>query len=130
MEHFVNYPEIIIKHATLVNDGGYLILGTPNFKGAVQNIFHFLFDQENYQKHYIPSMDPVKWKKILLQQNFKIINSGYLGNFSFWVDYRQERKGLNKIFYKIVSRLILLGKNIKFNSQFFSPYCYLIAKKQ
>ena len=46
IEHFINYEEVIAKHASLVNDKGYLVITTPNFRGLIQNQLNKHFDKK------------------------------------------------------------------------------------
>jgi SAM-dependent methyltransferase len=125
LEHFTNWEEVVIKQAELVNPNGYLVVGVPNFRGGLQRALHYLFDRDNYYKHYLPAMNYKKWRTILESQGFKIIFSGYIGQFDFWAAGR-----LNPYFSKFGLPIISwLKKNIKFNHGFFSPYICLLARK-
>lgn len=126
LEHFINWDQILIKHSELVRPGGRLIIGAPNFRGWAQRLLHFLFDRENYYKHYLPAMDTSKWRRLLEERGFDIIFSGCIGNFDFWSAARPT---------KVFSRLILpsinfFKKHIKFNNYLFSPYLCLLAVKR
>ena len=126
IEHFINFEEVINIHSKLVKIGGHIFITVPNFSGIIQKKLHTIFDIENLEKHYLPSMNPIKWVDILKKQNFKIIDSGYLGGFDFWVG-NQKRS----FFQKIIIKLIRIFLPIRWlpNSKKYSPEIFLIAKK-
>lgn len=129
VEHFINYPEIIEKHTSYVADDGYLIITSPNFSGYIQNKLHFIFDKENLNRHFLPAMNPVDWKKILEKKGFEIIYCGWFGGFDFWA----EEKENNFISKNIIRLLNLLGKLLRFipcNNSLFSPYSAIVAVKK
>lgn len=128
VEHFVNFDEVIKKHLDLVAQNGKIIITTPNFKGFIQNKLHLFFDRKNFEKHYIPSMDPFVWKNILEDSGFDILYCGWWGGFDFWSD------NSGGFFSKIIGFILnKLGKILRFfpiNSQFFSPYSVAVARRK
>lgn len=134
LEHFSNYEDVIKSHIEMVKPGGQLIITTPNFKGWMQFLPHWIFDRPNLKKHYLPSMNPGKWKKILIRNNFEIEFAGYFGGYCFWVDNMQNR---NKIlFYSLrfvercISQLRKIFKFYKLESSAFSCFCGIVATKK
>ncbi len=124
IEHFVEWKEIIRKHTYLVNNEGYLIISTPNFRGFVQKHLHKLLDNENYNRHNLCSMNPGEWKIILEKEGFEVIYYGYFGGFKFWTNNSKK-----KIFEKIISKILtILFKNLP-NSEYYSSFCGIVAKK-
>ena len=69
IEHFQDTKTIISSHLKYINANGRLFLIIPNFTG-INGWFQRKFDIENYNKHYIPCMDPD-----LLKETLKMINS-------------------------------------------------------
>lgn len=134
IEHFTNLEEILLKHVSLLTDGGYLILETPNFKGKVQYLFHLLFDTPNLRRHVIKNMDPFYWKEILDRNGFKFeyLSCGYIGGMDFWTDSDQPK--FQNFFAKVAKRIWALIKFLlpvgKFNGKHISTGCILIAKKR
>jgi SAM-dependent methyltransferase len=130
IEHFSNWPEVIDQHAKLVAPGGTILISAPNFKGFVQKALHILVDNENYKKHYIPSMDPYKWAERLKKNGFEIHYSGFFGGFDFW-NGKQERNIIQKaLLLGIRLTLPLLRPLAFFNSKIFSPYFGVAAIKK
>jgi len=129
IEHFTNWKQIFKKHIDLVDEGGYLVIETPNFRGFVQRFIHYFLDYENYKRHYIPSMRPEKWAKLCKEHGFEIIYSGYIGEFQFWVDKPPTTFVKTKIFNRIITNYERL-KKMKPNNPHYSPYCGIIAKRK
>jgi|SaaInlStandDraft_4_1057021.scaffolds.fasta_scaffold15586_2 L-malate glycosyltransferase len=130
IEHFINWEDVFSKHARLVNNGGVLIITTPNFSGFFQKYFHKIFDKNNYEKHNIESMNPTKWATYLRLLNFEIIHSGYFAPISFWVE-KEKRNNISKLLIFLIRQSTrVIGKIIKANHASYSPYCGIIAKKK
>lgn len=134
IEHFYNYEEVIEMHLKLIKKGGKIALTTPNFRGWMQFIPHWLFDRINLRKHYLPSMNPSIWKKILEKNNFEVQYSGYFGGYVFWTDKDVKRSKLNyfslRFFERAISQFAKVFKFLSFESSAFSAYCGLIATKK
>lgn len=123
VEHFVNFKEIIRKHMKLVNEGGFLLITTPNFAHGLQYYVHEWFDKKNLGRHYLPSMNPKKWEEALLESECSVLEDGYADYSSIWIEAKQT------LFYKILAKIVLmLGKCFP-ASPYFSPVCYILAKK-
>lgn len=133
IEHFINLEEILLKHVSLLSDGGYLVLETPNFKGKIQYLFHLLFDTPNLKRHVIKNMDPFYWKEILDRSGFKFeyLSCEYIGGMDFWTDSDQPK--FQNFLAKVVKRIWTVIKYLlpvrKFNGKNISTGCILIAKK-
>jgi len=130
IEHFENYDEVIRMHLSLLKPGGQLIITTPNFRGWLQYLPHKFFDAYNLGKHYLPSMNPGKWKKLLESEGFQTLYSGYFGGYAFWVDKDQKRSALNKRLFRLTEWSIFqLRKILWFQSSAFSAFCGIVAIK-
>ena len=130
VEHFINYKEVILKHAKLVKDGGTVIITCPNFKGRVQNLLHFNIDKKNYLRHNIESMNPTEWSNILIKEGFEVSTVGYFGVFDFWIEFTAKN-----FFTKILSILIrifsmILRSVLVYDFESTSPYIGIVAKKK
>lgn len=82
VEHFIDFQEIIRKHASLVKPGGLLIITTPNFT-RLQGVLHKFFDDENFRRHNVHSMNLDIWSSVLKDEGFSIQSSCYFGKFAF-----------------------------------------------
>ncbi len=127
IEHFENFEEIIKIHGNLTKQGGHVFITAPNFSGGVQKFLHTHLDKENLSRHNLSAMDVEKWKKVLVQEGFEIIEAGYFGGFDFWAD--NEKRNMFKY---IATKLLIKLTPIRFlpNSRSYSPEIILIAKKK
>jgi hypothetical protein len=129
IEHFLNYDEVITKHANLVNQGGYLLLTTPNFRGKVQQFLHRYFDKGNLAVHNLDSMQPDIWAKQLTVAGFEILYKGHFGGFWFWRG-DENLSFTKRIIIGIIERLIpRLRKLVSADSESTSAYCGIVARK-
>jgi 2-polyprenyl-3-methyl-5-hydroxy-6-metoxy-1,4-benzoquinol methylase len=129
IEHFENYDEVILKHAELVSDDGYVIITTPNFRGSIQCWLHKTFDNENLLLHNLESMQPQKWAALLRNNGFEIIYQGFFGGFLFWRANEKMGKVKEKVFWFVVRIIPRLRKIIWFESPAFSGFCGVVAKR-
>jgi L-malate glycosyltransferase len=127
VEHFKNWRDIIRWHCDLVAPGGYLLIGTPNFRGIFQQLFHRLVDGKNLREHYLPSMRYDIWREIAQSEGFKVSFAGPIGAYLFWVG-PQERNRIQTKLCDIFTNFPLLHKLEK-PSPLWSPYMGLIAQR-
>jgi SAM-dependent methyltransferase len=128
IEHFMNWEEIILKHASLVADNGTMIITTPNFTG-IQGWMHRFLDDVNYSKHNPKSMSPKKWARILKQHGFKVVKKGYFGKFDFWYGWQPRPYYKRFVLYRFMAILPFLKKVIFFDSRLLAPFCGIAVKK-
>jgi 2-polyprenyl-3-methyl-5-hydroxy-6-metoxy-1,4-benzoquinol methylase len=129
IEHFLNYDEVIAKHAALVKKGGYLLITTPNFRGSVQHFLHKHFDKENLAVHNVESMQPDKWAEQLQQAGFEILYKGHFGDFWFWRGAEKLSFIKTKLLWVIQRLVPRLRKYIASDSAAFAAYCGIAARK-
>lgn len=127
IEHFYDWEEMLIKQASFVGNEGYLLVAVPNFSGFVQQFLHKTLDRQNYLRHFVPAMDPLKWEKIISGLGFDIIYCGTFGRFDFWVD-AEERSKFQNLLLSIIKRLMPTFKKLPKDKKIYSPYYGLIAK--
>jgi SAM-dependent methyltransferase len=131
IEHFENFDELIGMHIRLLAPGGKLIITTPNFRGLMQYLPHKIFDSYNLSKHYLPSMSPKKWKKIIEDEGLTVMHAGYFGGYMFWVAHNQKRSAITRFFLRFTERFISqIRKILWFESSLFSAYCGIVAVKK
>jgi len=129
IEHFPNFEEILQLHTRLVKEGGYLVVCAPNFRGSLQYVLHKYLDSDNLGRHWVPAMNPPIWAKVAESSGFKIIESGYLGSFDFWVE-EQPRNYWQRRILSLISRLKPhLERIVPYGLPMTAPYCGLIAQK-
>jgi L-malate glycosyltransferase len=127
IEHFTNWTDILRKQAALVNNGGTILVETPNFAGWLQRILHFLLDNENYRRHEQSAMDPQTWALVLEREGFKIDFAGYVGRFEFWRD--GDMSTSVKLFDSVVRTLSPILRLFPEGRRFLSPYSVLCARR-
>lgn len=130
IEHFENWAEVLLKHAALVKPGGQLLVTVPNFRGRLQHWLHSLVDQENLSRHYLPSMHPDLWAKVLRDAGFEIQWQGYFPEFDFWVGVEKRSLPKRLLFYVIRALIPVLRVLLpQTGSESSSPYCGVAARK-
>lgn len=130
IEHFRDYNDVILFCGRILKPGGLMIVETPNFRGRVQHVMHYIADKQNLNRYVIAAMNPEEWARVLGSQGYEIFHKGYFGGFRYWSDIQRRtifQKVANKCFV-CVSHM-LENKNIK-NSMSYSPYCILVARKR
>lgn len=129
IEHFGNYEDVILRHLALVEDDGFIVITTPNFRGSVQRWLHQTFDQRNLAWHNLESMQPDKWAAFLEMHGYKIEFKGYLGGFIFWRE-NDPMSSLKRKAHWFISRLIpRINRLLWFELKAISGYCGVVAKK-
>ncbi len=129
IEHFNNWPEVILKHYEMVVKSGYLMISTPNFRGYFQKLLHSKLDNVNFHKHVIDSMNPELWSLLFKDKECEIIFSGYFGKFDFWHVWQSRKYWQRFILYRFIKIVPLLKKIVFFNSKALSPFCGIVVKK-
>ena len=129
LEHFINWKEVLLKHANLVSNGGILVISVPNFRGIVQRAIHFYFNRENLLRHNLAAMDPSLWVEQITPLGFETVFCGYIGGFHFWVD-NIERGFFPKVILRILTLTTpYLKKALKSSSSVYSSHCGIIMKR-
>lgn len=129
IEHFEEYEKVILMHADLVEENGYLVITAPNFRGRIQKMLHKNFDRKNLAAHNLESMRPDHWAAILEKNGFEIIYKGYFGGFWFWRAPENHGPLKRKILWVTERMIPRLRKLLWFNSSAFSAYCGVVAKR-
>lgn len=130
IEHFTDFEKEIAKHLQLVSDKGYLVLTTPNFRSKLNYFLHKTFNPHFLKHHNIEVMNPEKWKRIITENNYEIIYSGYFGYFNFWIENEQRNTFKRFLLKLFIFSLPLISRMLPKNTLLSSPYCGLIAKKK
>ncbi|MBP6285461.1 MAG: methyltransferase domain-containing protein [Ferruginibacter sp.] len=135
IEHFENYKEIIDKHCLHVNTDGFIVIGAPNLKNGISNLFYRLFNSRGLKKHVLAAMDLPAWKEQLEKNGFDILFAGYCGGLHFWLDGDQSK--MQHFFGLQLLRLVRVIKAVFFwinfenlNSKYVSCDFLVIGKKR
>jgi SAM-dependent methyltransferase len=127
IEHFEDTKAIIKSHLQFLNSGGKLLITLPNFTG-VNGWVQQKFDNENYLKHNIKSMDPILLAQIAKELNLKHVKVYYYGKFSTWLENKAQKSAVTKATVKAIWYIgKIITKIIRVESKFLSPYIVLEA---
>jgi 2-polyprenyl-3-methyl-5-hydroxy-6-metoxy-1,4-benzoquinol methylase len=130
IEHFVDFEKVIIRHLDFIKKDGILVITTPNLNRPFYYFLHKLFNPKTLKIHNINSMNPDVWKKILIENGFEVIYSGFFGYFNFWIE-NEKRNFLTKIILKLFIYLLpFISKVLPKNNRYFSPYIGLVARNK
>ena len=125
IEHFEDTRQILKAHLKYVKPGGRLLIILPNFTG-INGWFQRKFDKENYDKHYIPCMNPELLKNTLGELDGKQVQGGFLGNFSIWLENYQTQPLWAKALFKLSWFCgKTLSKIFKLNNKTTAPYIWV-----
>jgi SAM-dependent methyltransferase len=128
IEHFADTRGIIATHLPFLKPAGTLFITLPNFTG-VNGWVQRNFDRENYDKHYIASMNPTLLAEYCRQLGLKNVEAYYHGGFSIWLENKAHQSAITKGFVKA---LWLAGKMISkvvpVESKLMSPYIVVKAE--
>ncbi|WP_207426447.1 bifunctional 2-polyprenyl-6-hydroxyphenol methylase/3-demethylubiquinol 3-O-methyltransferase UbiG [Pedobacter sp. SYSU D00535] len=129
IEHFEDTKDIIQRHLSFLKPGGTLFITLPNFTG-VNGWVQKNFDQENYLKHNMKSMDVAMLGRVSEELGLKDISVDYFGGFSVWLENKDQKSALTKAFIKTLWYAGKIPtKILGFESKLLSPYIVLQAKK-
>lgn len=129
IEHFNDTADIIDRHIAFVKPGGTLFITLPNFK-ALNGWLQKSFDRENYNKHNIDCMDPVLLEAICKKAGLTVVQSGYFGHFSLWLEDEKQKPPAVRLLKKAMWFTgKVFTKIFPFNSKTLSPYIILEARK-
>ncbi|PJJ83774.1 class I SAM-dependent methyltransferase [Mucilaginibacter auburnensis] len=128
IEHFANTKGIIQTHLSFIKPGGTLFITLPNFTG-VNGWVQRKFDKENYDKHYIQSMNPTLLANYCRELGLKNVEAYYYGGFSIWLENKAHQSAITKGFVKglwFAGKVI--SKVIPMESKLMSPYIVVKAE--
>lgn len=126
VEHFANPAEIIKKHFEFVNEGGYVIIGVPNFLGLNGWVQKWA-DRKLYDAHNLDAMRLATLIGACEANDAEVIYANYYGKFGIWLENFQGRSFATRAFLSLVNKVRYL---IWFESRMFSPYIICIARKR
>lgn len=129
IEHFQDTTDIIQKHIQFLANDGVLFISLPNFRG-LNGWFQKTFDRDNYDKHYIESMDLNYLRVICEKLGLKDINVYYDGRFMLWLENESKQPAWVRLFKKLTwFTLKVFSKFFPFETKALSPYIVITARK-
>lgn len=130
IEHFKDTKDIIERHLEFLNPGGTLFITLPNFR-SVNGWVQKTFDTDNYLKHHIECMDTAYLENILKDLNLEVLQADYWGRYSVWLENKDQKSVLTKVFIKSIWILgKVFTKIVPVESRALSPYIVLEARKK
>ena len=129
IEHYKNWEEVLERHFPLVREGGLLVLEAPNFNGTFQRLIHRRLDRRNFEQHFLEAMEPDRWSRVLEENGFEIIFSGYAGKFHFWVQ-EEERGPFGRMALRLLHWLRPAASLLPGARKSYSPYAVVLARKK
>ena len=135
IEHFKDYQAIVLKHWTLVKEGGFLIISTPALTPIQRGVRKLLYTEEHYERmlraHNLEAMklSPLR-KTIEAFPGSTIIAARYIREMAVWI--RPGQKGLreNTVWiFPIIRFFEAIFKKHRISSPLFSPQILVVAKK-
>jgi len=130
IEHFKNSSQVFKNHIELLKNNGLLIIGVPNIKKSIFYNFFSKFDQKSYQGFRHITIEELHQLagdnklQILFCDYIGVANLGLINN-----KYFPKIIIIFHIFLNYFLDLFLKKSKIKTESNTFSPYIFLIAKK-
>lgn len=128
IEHFADTKGIIKTHLSFLKPGGTLFITLPNFTG-INGWVQRNFDKENYDKHYIQSMNPTLLAEYCRELGLRNVEAYYHGGFSIWLENKAHQSAITKGFVKglwFAGKVI--SKLIPVESKMMSPYIVVKAE--
>lgn len=130
IEHFKDTKDIIERHLEFLNPGGTLFITLPNFR-SVNGWVQKTFDKDNYLKHHIECMDTAYLESVLKDLNLEVLQAGYWGRYSVWLENKDQKSALTKAFIKSIWVIgKVFTKIVPVESRALSPYIVLEARKK
>jgi len=128
IEHFNDTKSIINTHLQFLKPGGTLFITLPNFTG-VNGWVQRKFDLDNYNKHYIESMDPALLAETCKALGLKNIETYYHGKYTVWLENKEQKSAIAKAVVKAVWVGIKVASKLSSaKSKALSPYIVVKAE--
>lgn len=130
IEHFVDSSGVFENHLKYLNKGGLLIVGVPNIK---KSWFYDHFAKKDKVGYKGYRHVDIKELKVLAENNkLEVLYCDYVGVFNIGLVHSNLIGFIsNKIFILVsmISGWVFRALRLSRESKTFSPYIYLIAKK-
>ncbi|WP_183575326.1 class I SAM-dependent methyltransferase [Mucilaginibacter sp. X5P1] len=128
IEHFSDTKSIINTHLQFLKPGGTLFITLPNFTG-INGWVQRKFDLDNYNKHYIESMDPAFLAETCKALGLKNIETYYHGKYTVWLENKEQKSAIAKAVVKAVWVGIKVASKLSSaKSKALSPYIVVKAE--
>jgi SAM-dependent methyltransferase len=130
IEHFVDFEKVLKRHLDFIKKDGVLVITTPNLNRPFFYFLHKLFNPKTLKIHNIKSMNPDKWKKILVESGYEVSYCGFFGYFNFWIENEERNFFKQNVLKLFIYLLPFISRVLPKNNSFFSPYIGLVARNK
>lgn len=130
VEHFKDSNKVFENHVKLLKDNGLLIIGVPNIKKSIFYNFFSKLNQKSYQS--FRNVTVFELEQLVKKNKLQVLFCNYLGIVNLGVINSFSFSKIGKILHVYLNYfvdLFLKKSKIKLESKTFSPYIFLIAKK-
>ena len=124
IEHFSNWQDALEGHIRWLKPGGYLVVAVPNIRGIHKALLK-TFNPESYSTHYLEIINKPEKLRNYLSDRF------HISYFGYWVTFRPfyPLPKIISFFSRILIKLLKILKIYNIPNLYFSPYLWIIAKK-
>jgi SAM-dependent methyltransferase len=135
VEHFENYPEIVLKHWELVRPGGYMVLEIPAWSPLQVLLRKLVYTPEHWESitsSHVTSMMNLTSLQAAVEScpNARVILSRYIREMTLWIRPGDPgvKKGTWLTFapFRVLERLCSL---LRLSSRLISPSVLCVAHK-
>lgn len=131
VEHFTDLETVLARHVALLNPGGYVVVGVPNYRG-LQRLLRRLLDPAALARHNLAAMEPATLRRILAGLGAREFPyCGPYRTFGIWLDREDAPRwacravGLCDAAFQRLARPLRLDD---LPSRWLSPYVLVIAR--
>ena len=132
IEHFTDLNSVMLKHLSLVDKNGYLVLGVPNLKGInyyLQKVIDRYLVHKMLPSHNLEAMDVEKYVDFAKANGLKLLFVGYVGGFERGLFFVNE---ISNVPLRLLMKAIIRVFGFLFNNtkcRFFNSYIMAIMQK-
>lgn len=126
IEHFNDLNDVFQRHVALLEKGGVLIIGVPNFRGVTEKVLKHT-SPEFLSRHNLDAMDLENWSVLENVYGLTSLFKGYIGGFEpknlKRCDHRTLKTLSVRYFFKMIHYLMSFFPFLKkYNSPNWSAY--------
>ncbi|OGJ39458.1 MAG: hypothetical protein A2411_01720 [Candidatus Pacebacteria bacterium RIFOXYC1_FULL_39_21] len=129
IEHFDDVEDVIKRHWRLVNRGGKLIIGIPNFLG-INGLHQLLFDPANLNIHNLDAMNIFKIKVFMKRLNPRTYSVKYVSGKLVWLENIESRSNSVKLFTFFLNIIGMILTKLNINNKLTATHIFIVAEKK
>ena len=128
IEHFEDTEQILKKHWRMVNKGGKMIIGIPNFLG-INGIYQLLFDPSNLNIHNLNSMNIVRLRNMIDDIKPKNSRVFYVSSALVWLENLEKRNIILPVLTYLLNIIGLILTRFGIRGKYISTHIFIVAEK-